>query len=404
MPEPDTITIWNPGSYISDMDVDGAGNSYLLCQLAPGAFAGGGYVVTSNGYYILKYDKLGNFISGTPLQITYTGYAWNLSLKKDFQNNRYYITGTNNSPSGAIRFGGIPILSSIFIGCFNNSGTFLWQRQNNHDTGNPTSRAVIDAQHNIYITSIVSTIDTFDSYNIPVSEGPVVFKLDTNGNNLWAKYAIVNAATFCHTIILNGNEVDIAGYYPGLLKWPGYPDSLNIAFGPGGYRIFITRFNAITGAVIGLDSLASPSGTYTDATAMTSDKFGNFYLGGDFGVSITVAGTTLNSIGGDSDFFVAKYGTANCSGLISLEASQPSPGERELLRVYPNPATDELNITGVEQNMSYRIISITGIALQQGKLQQGSNTVSMQQFTPGIYILEMTGSDGERNIVRVVKE
>ena len=32
-------------------------------------------------------------------------------------------------------------------------------------------------------------------------------------------------------------------------------------------------------------------------------------VGGDFSASITVNGTTLNSIGGGSDFFVAKYGS-----------------------------------------------------------------------------------------------
>jgi len=36
-------------------------------------------------------------------------------------------------------------------------------------------------------------------------------------------------------------------------------------------------------------------------------------------------------------------------------------------------------------------------------LHQGTNTVSVQNISPGIYILEMTAIDGQRKIVRVVK-
>jgi len=412
MPEPDTITEWgeimNPYTGVFDMDVDGGGNCYLLCNLEPGGYAGGSYVVATDGTHILEYDKLGNFIGGTPMQITYTGYEWLLSMKKDFKNGRYYITGTNNSPSGAIWFGGTPILSSIFVGCFNNSGHFLWERQNTHDTGNPTSRAAVDDHGNLYISSIVSTADTFNGNFIPSGEGPVVFKLDSNGNNLWGKYAITNAATFCNKIILNGDEADIAGYYPGLVKWPGYPDSLNIAAGPGGYRVFIARFNANTGAVIGLDSMGSPSATYNGSTAMTSDKYGNFYVGGYVTDQIwtTVAGTidTLTSIGGYSDFFVAKYGTANCTGPISLETPAQPVLAKAAMTVYPNPVWDDLNIAAVSATTKYSLYNISGGMMRHGYLQPGSNLISMSEFSAGIYILEVTGADGSRNMVKVVKE
>ena len=167
-PQPDTITSFgeflNPDTGPLDMDVDGGGNIYLLSNLEPGGYANESYIVASEGINILKYNKNGVFISGNSMQIAYSSSYSNLLMKKDFQNGRYYITGSLGS--GTLTFAGTPILNSIFIGCFNNSGAFLWQHQNKSNTADPTSRAAIDFQHNIYISSISSGNDTFNTYAI----------------------------------------------------------------------------------------------------------------------------------------------------------------------------------------------------------------------------------------------
>ncbi len=74
------------------------------------------------------------------------------------------------------------------------------------------------------------------------------------------------------------------------------------------------------------------------------------------------------------------------------------------LKVFPNPAKDELQITGVTENTKYRMLNIAGMCLQHGTLHDGDNILSMQYFAPGIYILEVTAPDGERSMNRVVKE
>jgi hypothetical protein len=408
-PQPDTITSYgeflNPDTGPIDMDVDGGGNIYMLCNLEPGGYANNSYVVATEGYHMLKYDKNGNFVNGNPMQITYTSAYSNLLMKKDFKNGRYYITGTLSS--GTLSFAGTPITHALFVGCFNNAGSLLWQKQNTENYSGWFGRPIIDAAENIYLAGTTATSDTFNGYAV-VNGGstavPIVVKLDTNGHNIWATNAMVNAATVSNVITLIGDDIDIAGRYPGKLKWPGYTDSLNLATGSD-YHIFITRLNGITGAVKGMDSLVSTSGTFNEITAIAADKFGNFYVGGDFASSITVAGTTLNSIGGGSDFFIAKYGSGNCLEPITLETA-PEPGRLTItdIHVFPNPATDELNITGVPSGTSYRLLSITGSTLMQGQLQEGSNSLPMQRMASCIYLLEMTGADGARNIVRVVKE
>jgi len=74
------------------------------------------------------------------------------------------------------------------------------------------------------------------------------------------------------------------------------------------------------------------------------------------------------------------------------------------VQVFPNPTTDELYITGILENTSYRLLNVTGECMKQGVLKSGSNILSMKALVPGIYALEMTSADGARDMVRVVKE
>lgn len=70
--------------------------------------------------------------------------------------------------------------------------------------------------------------------------------------------------------------------------------------------------------------------------------------------------------------------------------------------IYPNPATNELNISYINQPSAYRLLNVTGACLQQGNLRQGTNTLSLQDIAAGVYILELKGEDGQKQIFRVL--
>jgi hypothetical protein len=72
--------------------------------------------------------------------------------------------------------------------------------------------------------------------------------------------------------------------------------------------------------------------------------------------------------------------------------------------VYPNPANDELHIDGLTEKNQYRLLSVTGACLQQGTLEPGYTTLSTKNFVSGIYILELTDSNGQRNMTRIIKD
>lgn len=92
-----------------------------------------------------------------------------------------------------------------------------------------------------------------------------------------------------------------------------------------------------------------------------------------------------------------------CRNIIVLVATSVSSISAANIQVYPNPSAAELYITGIAQKTDYRILNVVGVSLQQGILTNGSNTISIQNIPTGMYLLELVGVDGTRNVVRIVK-
>jgi hypothetical protein len=147
-------------------------------------------------------------------------------------------------------------------------------------------------------------------------------------------------------------------------------------------------------------------------------------IDGITGIISTVAGTGTLGFSGDGgpatnaklrcgDVFLDQYGHVFIADednnrirevFDSATVSVPILTSAPKIEVYPNPANEELNITGIKQNTTFRLQNVTGICVLQGAFEKGDNKLLMRNLMPGIYILEMTGIDGQRNITRVVKE
>ncbi len=74
------------------------------------------------------------------------------------------------------------------------------------------------------------------------------------------------------------------------------------------------------------------------------------------------------------------------------------------ISVYPNPATNQVNIEGVTALMSYRVMTVTGSVQQVGPLKVGTNRLDMSKYPPGVYMIELLGGEGSRRTFRVIKE
>lgn len=91
--------------------------------------------------------------------------------------------------------------------------------------------------------------------------------------------------------------------------------------------------------------------------------------------------------------------------LLGTPVGGSSIKDEQLLNVnvYPNPVADELNIqlkSGVNGN--YKIVTITGIEIQQGVINNGFEKIDISNLNSGIYLISIT-SEGLQNTVRFIK-
>jgi PKD repeat protein len=326
MPEPDTVSVGNPMAAAHDMDVAPNGDIYLYCQLKPGVYDNGAFTISAHKLHVLKYNANGVFQSTTSLNITTPGSnsfpnASNAYFKRDHKNGRYYVCGRYESAFGNMSIGNTVITKPAYLGSFDNNGNSLWAKQSNGNTlngGMISSRVATDADENIYIGGITYSGDgwngyvfTNDSFTTLVNSCPFVVKMDKNGNNIWATNAQSSGGNNYAGITLSNNTIACAGPYVKI-SWGGFTVA-QPATGSPMTDNFLVRMNAATGTIIGMDSLKSTFGLDENANALASDKNGNFYVGGRFQYDLFVASNTLTSVGGDFDWFVAKYGSANCN-------------------------------------------------------------------------------------------
>jgi pimeloyl-ACP methyl ester carboxylesterase len=76
------------------------------------------------------------------------------------------------------------------------------------------------------------------------------------------------------------------------------------------------------------------------------------------------------------------------------------------VNVYPNPAKDILNIEAYfsDQTLSAAMYDIDGRQILQAPLNNGLNAISLNNISPGVYILKVTDSNGASRIRKVTVE
>ena len=75
------------------------------------------------------------------------------------------------------------------------------------------------------------------------------------------------------------------------------------------------------------------------------------------------------------------------------------------LHIAPNPTRSELHIGNVATQAAYTLYTITGLPAAQGLLlPKQENTLPLKDYPPGMYLLHVQYTGGEREVVRVLKE
>lgn len=410
MPQPDDVSITaSGGQYRSlNLQVDADGNSYWYVSLPQGVHASGNYTVSSAGitHHVLIYDTNGNFLSGHPIDVVTTGYN-NYRFTRNHQSGNYYIVGGFDSISeqGTITLGGQVIANSKYLAAFDSTGAFLWLRTNNGDTPWEMQDydVTFDVNNDIYLTGSTRYSSPLEGPNVidgwngqqflfpPTGVFMYVVKMDSSGNTLWQTNSTVGRA---RGIAVNGDEVAITGFSRSFV-W----QNINFQYpgdnGNGLYPLLI-RFNKTTGVIIANHYLTSNTNTFDPGQHIVSDNLGSYYIGGAFQSTMSGFGGSITNVGGSDDFFVAKFGTASCDFL-----SAPAFDKKASI-LYPNPVQNLLYVAS-EETQSYRIYSILGVKISEGKLSVGSG-IDCSGLSDGVYLLSLMDSLGKSSTVKFVKQ
>ena len=348
------------------------GNSEWFVLLPVGSYANGQFNVTVAGLYVLRYNAAGTFVSGTPYNITFGSYANLYSFKfyRNPVNNNICIMGERYfGANSELSIGGQAVNNSNFLACFNAAGTFLWKRESNSTDElwvRPYGLA-FDQDSNIYIGGTFfqygDTPKNYLGYAPPAfGNRQFIMKLNPDASQvLWSSNS--NAGGLEQGGIAYNpftNQVGLTTWGGGDYTWGNLTVNVN-TFGVGG-DVVLLRFNKNTGICTNIDKIAA-NPNYTDnGTALAVDASGDYIVGGGFGSQLFPnASTTLYNIGGQSDFFVAKFATQVCSSLTNQSF------EKAELQVYPNPTTALITI-GVLDKTTFEIFDIAGKQLLKGKI------------------------------------
>lgn len=87
----------------------------------------------------------------------------------------------------------------------------------------------------------------------------------------------------------------------------------------------------------------------------------------------------------------------------NLGTSNPSVPKGELL-IYPNPVKEIVHVDGGTQPVTYRLMNMLGCVITAGTLDNVSNAVRVNNVVSGVYMLEVSNSEGEKTINRVIKQ
>ena len=99
-------------------------------------------------------------------------------------------------------------------------------------------------------------------------------------------------------------------------------------------------------------------------------------------------------------FAIKSERTLGKIGISETNSSEDDPFSE--LKVYPNPFTGEIRITGVEGSR-LQVISTSGAVMHTQRLNSPDETIHVEHLLPGMYLFRVE-KNGKMKTVRVVKK
>ncbi|MCB8964995.1 MAG: T9SS type A sorting domain-containing protein [Bacteroidales bacterium] len=180
------------------------------------------------------------------------------------------------------------------------------------------------------------------------------------------------------------------------------------------YGCEITK-NVNLGAEYGSPSIvltATPSANVSEGTPVTLTATGGllyeFFVNDvSRGASSSKNSITIDSPVNGTKVVVNGYNTAGCLGvsneIVITVGTGISTNPLDALSVYPNPFSNCLNISKPELVSRIEVLSIVGQKVLD-VTPNGTGVIEVEQLPAGVYLLRISGKNGETSVRKIIKE
>lgn len=257
-------------------------------------------VTSTTGTYDIVYNNQGQLQSAVKLGIDSTWMMYSASL--DNQTNKMYALGVHNTD--------YVNSYNILVAAFGPTRNRLWSDSTNFNANSSIFGDLIYYRKKLYLTGSGFNSFSFKSQSVsnPFGNGPlsIVMKADTNGNPLWIKdYSYIYDNVIYRMALMPNGRIAMPGLFAG--KLVRGTDTLTTPTGQGQNAFF--AIIDTSGNQVALKQIQG-NGFYDRALAAAADASSNLYIGGSFESNVWADTLTPLSSqgGGNSDFFLMKYG------------------------------------------------------------------------------------------------
>ncbi len=325
------------GSLADPIAIDGSNKLHYFCYMKSGVPLLSGTSVY--GVYDYTYNTSGTLLSTVRLALDSAWYLHGAVI--DPATNKLYVYGEINQSI----YGGTTT-DSFYAAAFTASRSLLWQYFCGHGDDDGIGGLVMDQSKHLYFGGGAQPFTgspTFsfngDSVSAPsFTDISIVMKTDTNGNVNWIKHFDSHTSVngFGSITLLPNYQLAAFGTFAGSTTDGSV--TLTTPTGDGWSPYFVVLDSGKN--MLSIRQIHG-DGLYNEGNAITSDKVGNIYVGGEVVDSIWAGSPAIpayHTVGGNTDFFVMKYGV-DCSCTASPIASYTDTGTHTIGVTYTGTTT-----------------------------------------------------------------
>lgn len=308
--------------------------------------------------------------------------------------------------------------SDFYIVKLDSSANFLWAKQIGGKRWDATyANPSIDKWGNAYFVG--TFMDSVDFDPSPLSEAYLyqysiyndptayILCLNRNGDFRWVR-SFGNRSIVMTTTVDTFGNVYVGGSF-------GDSALLSPVLGGGTIKlktiardeIFISMLDS-KGNFIWAKQAYSNSLNYSQITRLSINSKGDLYATGYF------QNSDFNPGGADSELLkmldTAKFGfdiflwKMTVSGLHSSNIKSKNPSLANYLKIYPNPATEIINIEGLFIGSIVSLYNMLGQEVAQQTNNSNVAQISMRGLASGMYLVQIKDANGNMYNAKIIKE